>query len=315
MASMYDQIETGTRNDGTPIIRNRLNKQFIGDDKVPEAVKKVVNLNNIVDENGLVIVDNKNEAAKEPTPDNKKELTPEEAPKLDRIDDQKPASPEDAPTAPSEPKSEPVSEGEEEKLQNGPADQPAPPEASVQENPAPTTTAPVNVDDSANEELDATPPPEEPKQEDTTPEPEKDKAAPKVTTAPPVAEPVAKERVAPEPPKVPKSEPAPSVQKLKSKVPQSNPGMGFPRKNGRTSDIFDINVPHTKVKLVGGHAVPLSEESFRSRSESEIVARLKELGFEVIDYNELASSEGVNTPGGNDLLLEDEEADEDINLS
>lgn len=55
-------------------------------------------------------------------------------------------------------------------------------------------------------------------------------------------------------------------------------GMGFPRVDGKTVDIFDGKTPHTHVKNVGGFIVPLSEESFNTKTDTEILEKLKELG-------------------------------------
>ncbi len=78
--------------------------------------------------------------------------------------------------------------------------------------------------------------------------------------------------------------------------------MGFPRKNGKTSDVFDINVPHTHLKLVGGITVPLSAENFKTKSEGQILKRLKELGFEPIDFNAIEREKAMARANpGNDL--------------
>ena len=55
-------------------------------------------------------------------------------------------------------------------------------------------------------------------------------------------------------------------------------GMGFPRVDGKTVDIFDGKTPHTTVKNVGGFIVPLSAESFATKSDAQILEKLKELG-------------------------------------
>lgn len=62
-----------------------------------------------------------------------------------------------------------------------------------------------------------------------------------------------------------------------TKVPQTEDGFGFPRKNGVTVDIFDGETPHTHVRLVAGMAVPVSEASYRSKTDSEIWDKLDEL--------------------------------------
>ena len=55
-------------------------------------------------------------------------------------------------------------------------------------------------------------------------------------------------------------------------------GMGFPRVNGKTVDIFDGKTPHTHIKNVAGLVVPLSEESFNTKTDVEIMEKLKEIG-------------------------------------
>lgn len=61
------------------------------------------------------------------------------------------------------------------------------------------------------------------------------------------------------------------------KTPSSEEGFGFPRKNGKTVDIFDGKTPHTEVRLVSGKMVPLSRENYESKSDAEIHDRLVEL--------------------------------------
>lgn len=55
-------------------------------------------------------------------------------------------------------------------------------------------------------------------------------------------------------------------------------GMGFKRINGKTVDIFDGKTPHDAVRYVGGLMVPLTKENFTTKSDAEILARLKKLG-------------------------------------
>jgi len=62
-------------------------------------------------------------------------------------------------------------------------------------------------------------------------------------------------------------------------VPQSEPGMGFKRVNGKTVDVFDQVTPHTHIRPVEGFVVPLSEKNHREKSDAEIYERLKELGY------------------------------------
>ena len=60
-------------------------------------------------------------------------------------------------------------------------------------------------------------------------------------------------------------------------VPQTEKGFGFPRANGKTGDIFDVNVPHSHLRTVAGPAVPVSEENYRTKTDAEIFDRLEEL--------------------------------------
>lgn len=60
-------------------------------------------------------------------------------------------------------------------------------------------------------------------------------------------------------------------------VPQSEPGMGFKRKGGKTVDAFDGKTPATEVRYVGGHMVPLSKENYESKSDAEIYEQLEKL--------------------------------------
>jgi hypothetical protein len=60
-------------------------------------------------------------------------------------------------------------------------------------------------------------------------------------------------------------------------TPQSSPGMGFKRVDGKTVSIFS-NVPHTAVKNISGIMVPLTDEEYKTKSDGEIIAKLKKLG-------------------------------------
>src|SRR5690606_32801376 len=105
------------------------------------------------------------------------------------------------------------------------------------------------------------------------------------------------------------------VEVFRSKVPQSSPGMGFPRKNGKTVDIFDLKTPHTHVKLIVTLAVQLSAESFRTKTEGQIQARLQELGFEIHDFNALERQQMMSQAADPNLLLdEDDVVEDDIQL-
>lgn len=59
----------------------------------------------------------------------------------------------------------------------------------------------------------------------------------------------------------------------------SEKGFGFPRRNGKTGDIFDFDTPHTQVKFVDGLIVPLSDKTLAEKSEFDIHNRLVELGY------------------------------------
>lgn len=59
---------------------------------------------------------------------------------------------------------------------------------------------------------------------------------------------------------------------------KSEEGMGFPRKNGKTVDIFDGKTPHETVKNVAGVMVPLTNENYNTKTDAEIIAKLKDLG-------------------------------------
>lgn len=60
---------------------------------------------------------------------------------------------------------------------------------------------------------------------------------------------------------------------------QDERGMGFPmNKDGKTVDIFDKKTPHTHVRNVAGIMVPLNQENFEKRSDSEIHEVLRKLG-------------------------------------
>lgn len=59
---------------------------------------------------------------------------------------------------------------------------------------------------------------------------------------------------------------------------QSPEGMGYPMVNGKTVDIFDMKTPHTEVRYVNGHTVPLSEKNYKTKSVEQIIQRLREIG-------------------------------------
>jgi len=68
-----------------------------------------------------------------------------------------------------------------------------------------------------------------------------------------------------------------NVNPYRKPVPQSEKGFGFKRVAGKTVDIFDGKTPHTQVRLVGGKMVPLSDESYNTKTDAEIYDRLEEL--------------------------------------
>ena len=63
-------------------------------------------------------------------------------------------------------------------------------------------------------------------------------------------------------------------------------GMGFPRVNGVTVDLFDGKTPHTEVRNVSGFMVPLSHLSqfgdpkndIAPKTDVEVIEKLKEIG-------------------------------------
>ena len=65
---------------------------------------------------------------------------------------------------------------------------------------------------------------------------------------------------------------------MPGQVPQSDPGMGFPRKDGKTLSIFSKQ-PHTHVRNVNGVMVPLTKEEYENRTDAEIMHELSKLGM------------------------------------
>lgn len=283
MASVYDILVTATGP------HYRINKQFLAKDKVPAATLEVLDKNPgaIVDENGMILVDDKSDSPEwsEPTEDNVADLA--------KMPAGEGADPNSAPPADHDTTldhAETVSDntqGTPDGTTNTPEDQATPPAAA----------APV-----VGAGPEPTPPP-------AAPVPPTPPAAP-VSPAP---------AAAPVQPNAPAPAPTEKVERFRSKVPQSKPGMGFPRKNGKTSDIFDINVPHTHLKLVGGITVPLSAENFKTKSEGQILKRLKELGFEPIDFNAIEREKAMARANpGNDLsddLTDTDTGDDEDDLS
>jgi len=64
-----------------------------------------------------------------------------------------------------------------------------------------------------------------------------------------------------------------------SNTPQSEPGMGFPRKNGKTVDFFDGKTPHTHLRAIAGFLVPLSAENYHAKTDEEIYKKLVADGY------------------------------------
>lgn len=98
---------------------------------------------------------------------------------------------------------------------------------------------------------------------------------PETTTEPETAE---EEETPTEPETVPEAEPeAPAPVVAKKEVKYEVGGMGFPALNGKTVSIFS-DVPHETVKNISGILVPLTNEEYQTKSDVEIMVRLKELG-------------------------------------
>lgn len=131
------------------------------------------------------------------------------------------------------------------------------------------------TDDDESDEDDAS----EDDEEDDKEEPTSDPAAP-APPANPKSEKLAKDAKALNAKKAKESEKAdaePQQNPVDSGLKQDEAGMGFPRKNGYTADIFDINVPHTHVRNVNGLMVPLSENNYRTKTDAEIMRQVEEL--------------------------------------
>lgn len=256
MASLYDILTVDGKQS------YRLDKNIIKKEDVPKQVLDVITPENVVDENGMAVVDQKSSEAQEATDENLKDL------KKTRASANKPA-------AGSEPENKDNDEGNKDDGSD---------EESSDEN-SETETEPDS------EESDGSEDDKEPDDSEKTSK-SKSKASAKPSRA--TSEPVAP---------------------FRSTVPQTKPGMGFPRVNGKTVDIFDGKTPHTHLKLVGGITVPLSAESFRSKGDNQIMARLKELGMDPIDFAAIEAEQaaaGARSPAGNvDSLMLDESESED----
>lgn len=66
---------------------------------------------------------------------------------------------------------------------------------------------------------------------------------------------------------------------FQSNTPQSEPGMGFPRKDGKTVDFFDGETPHTHVRNIAGFIVPLSEKNYNEKTDEQIYKKLVADGY------------------------------------
>lgn len=61
-----------------------------------------------------------------------------------------------------------------------------------------------------------------------------------------------------------------------SATPQDDAGFGFKRSGGKTLSIFS-NKPHETVKYVNGVLVPLTHEEYNTKTDAEIIEKLKKL--------------------------------------
>ena len=287
MTKLYDAIMVK----GT--LRPRLNKVLVSPEKVPEDVMNILTLDNIVNEHGIIIVDNKGTAE----PGDAKADPNDDGGKLARIDQ---AAPDKGPE-PTEPSDQHNVDEEEPVIQ-----EPTEPAIEGSED---VDTGAMQIDDSANDEEG-----DEPNDTGTSEQNPKNPEAPVAEAAPDKGpEPTTSEPEKKTPARRKRTAPAPQPR-FRSLVPQSSQGMGFPRKNGKTVDIFDLVTPHTHVRLVGNVTVPLSTESYQTRTELEITNRLQELGIETVDFNQIeaGANGGESAPAG--LLMDDAEEEEDIQL-
>lgn len=247
MADTFDAIQVKGQ------MRYRKNNKFIKAENVPEHVREVVNFDNVVDENGMVIVDQKTDEAKQVSEDDlKKGEQNNEGGQVQETN----AAGEDTPDSDDSNAADDSDGGDDEEVDQPDRKAQASPKLGVEDD-----------DDSAGQEPESTP--------------AKSKSQARREAA------------------LKKEQP-----KFRSKVAQSDPGMGFPRHNGRTGDIFDVTVPHTKIKPVGGYAVPLSEKSFQEKTDAQIEARLRELGYDVKNTSDL-EAEIARTSQNDDDLSDD----------
>jgi len=128
-------------------------------------------------------------------------------------------------------------------------------------------------DESSDDEVDATPAAAEP---DASEKPKKKFKSPEAGAMPIAPTPAAAAAVRQA--KIDKKKQ--KKEKLRpGQVPQSDPGMGFPRVDGKTVDIFDKKTPHTHVRNVQGVMVPLSEENYNTKTDAEVMDQLAKLGM------------------------------------
>lgn len=241
MAAAYDKIKTKNNQ-----IRFRKDKQNVKEADVPKNVLEALTLTNIVDENGLVIVEDKGNFGDDATDDSDTNTN------QNGSEDQGNENDND-------------SDGDDDSQGEDPAatSKPVTPEVAASHNDTPATADTVEA---------------------------------------PVLNPSLPEAHAQEMADTP-------TRAFKSKTPQSKPGFGWPRKGGKTVDIFDGETPHTHVRAVGGYIVPLSAESYRVKTDAQIESRLRELGYELMDINEYAEQAAENT---NDTADDDDGLSDDI---
>lgn len=242
MAAAYDKIK---QKNGQ--IRFRKDKQNVKEADVPKNVVEALTLTNIVDENGLVIVEDKGNFG------------------------------DDADTSDTNNQN-----GSEDQSNDNDSDTPGDGDDGSDEDSEPTTTTPAPEIATSHSDTPAT----------------------ADTVEAPVLNPSLPEQAAQDLANTP-------TRAFKSKTPQSKPGFGWPRKGGKTVDIFDGETPHTHVRSVGGYIVPLSAESYRTKTDAQIESRLRELGYELMDINDYADTAAENTNDTADEELSDDDLSDD----
>lgn len=249
MASLYDIVTHKGKE------YYRLDKNIVSKEDVPQQVLAVLTNENVVDENAMIVVDEKTSEGQAATEDNLKDI------KAARKAAEKPDAGGDTADSEETETEESTDEGESEDEDDD--------DEEVE----------IEGDDDADEEEAAKPDPK-------------------------VSEKSARD-----------SKPAAKVAPYRSSVPQSRPGMGFPRVNGKTVDIFDGQTPHTHLKNVGGLMVPLSAQNFKTKSDGQILTQLKKMGMNPIDFNAIererdASGAAGNAGNADEMLLDDDESDD-----